>query len=174
MKITGVSIKNELNIKVIEGLSEAFEFYVDYSIDEKTHRSTVFIESNANGELVSNIDDNPFFSQSQKEMIINAIFELYPRKPKRYTLLPFSKLNQRQKIIVNKVYEMLKDSEVYPSGYFEKANKFYADNSHLISCRAPSRAFPYSELNACRTKKYVAKVLQYYNCKSVKTLLKHI
>ncbi|MDD9157462.1 hypothetical protein PVK64_14910 [Aliivibrio sp. S4TY2] len=152
---------------------EVVEFRVDYTIDELSGYEYITIELNENNELVSNIDDNSIFSDEQKEVILKAVMNFHGKPLVRYTLLPFLKLNQRQKNIVNKVYEMLKNSEVYPSG-MTKANKFYADNSHLISCRAPSRAFPYSELNACRTKKYVAKVLQYYNCKSVKTLLKHI
>ncbi|EHR0227836.1 hypothetical protein KS670_003396 [Vibrio parahaemolyticus] len=174
MKIQEVS-KVDFRTKTInETMIEVMEFRVDYSIDDDSDYEYLMIEVDENDELVSNIDDNSIFSVEQKESLINAGLKCFKRKPKRYTLLPFSKLNQRQKNIVNKVYEMLQDSEVYPSGSFETANKFYADNSHLISCRAPSRAFPYSELNACRTKKYVAKVLQYYNCKSVKTLLKHI
>ncbi|HAS6095595.1 TPA: hypothetical protein I7145_13185 [Vibrio vulnificus] len=153
---------------------EVIEFRVDYTIEAHSDYEYIVVELNENNELVSNIDDNSMFSIDQKEVILKAVMDLHGQPLQRYTLLPFSKLNQRQKNIVNKVYEMLQDNDVYPSGSFETANKFYADNSHLISCRAPSRAFPYSELNACRTKKYVARVLQYYNCKSVKTLLKHI
>ncbi|MHA2811590.1 hypothetical protein ACRZ5S_04420 [Vibrio scophthalmi] len=174
MKIIEVSEIDSRSKTINDTLIEVIEFRVDYTIDNRLRFEYVKIESNENDELVSNIDDNSRFSQDQKEMMLNAIKKYYGKMPKRYIFLPFSKLNQRQKNIVNKVYEMLQDSDIYPSGSFGTANRFYADNSHLISCRSPSRSFPYSELNACRTKKYVAKVMQYYNCKSVKTLLKYI
>lgn len=56
---------------------------------------------------------------------------------------------------VDEVYEALKDREIHPAGEFDNAGRFYAENSHLLSCRTPSRAHPYSQILSCRTRRYV-------------------
>ena len=75
---------------------------------------------------------------------------------------------------INEVTQLLKTRVVHPSGTFGKGKKFYASNSDLINVRSPSHRWPFSELNACRTRIYVTKVADKFNCKTVKTLLKHI
>jgi len=62
---------------------------------------------------------------------------------------------------------MLKDRQINPSGSFDSAGRWYADNSDLIDVRSPSRAWPYSQMLACRTKKYVSKVAAKYNATTV-------
>lgn len=76
--------------------------------------------------------------------------------------------------IIKQVATMLKNREIHPSGTFDNGGRFYATNDDLISVRTPSRAFPYSQLMACRTIKYVAKVAEKFNCKSKEELLKHV
>lgn len=75
------------------------------------------------------------------------------------------------KEIINTVYKMLKNREINPSGKFDKAGRFYATNGDLIDVRTPSRAFPYSEMQACRTKKYVGLVCAKYGCKTQAELI---
>jgi len=73
--------------------------------------------------------------------------------------------------IINTVYNMLKDRDINPRGKFDSAGRFYASNSELISVRSPSRAWPYPEMMACRTKKYVKKVAGKFNCETVSQLI---
>lgn len=78
------------------------------------------------------------------------------------------------KEIINAVYSKLKNREINPRGRFDGAGRFYAENADLIDVREPSRAFPYSHMSACRTKKYVAKVVEKFNVKSQEELEKFI
>jgi len=75
---------------------------------------------------------------------------------------------------IREVYELLRDRDIHPSGAFDNAGRWYAKNSNLISVRTPSRRFPYSELTACRTLKYVKAVVAEFKCKSYKTLLRSV
>ena len=72
--------------------------------------------------------------------------------------------------IINTVYDMLKSRKIHPAGTFDNAGRFYATNNDLISVRAPSRAWPMSEMVACRTKKYVKKVCAQFECDTVDEL----
>jgi hypothetical protein len=71
---------------------------------------------------------------------------------------------------IREVYQELKDRVINPSGTFDKAGRWYSDNPDLIAVRSQSRAYPYSEMAACRTLKYVVAVAEKFNCKSYKTL----
>ena len=75
------------------------------------------------------------------------------------------------KEIIDTVYKMLKNREINPSGHFDKGGRFYATNDDLIDVRTPSRAFPYSEMQACRTKKYVKLVCDKYSCTTLAELI---
>lgn len=72
--------------------------------------------------------------------------------------------------IINEIYQLLKIRKINPSGTFDNAGRFYAANSDLINVRTPSRAWPYSQMVACRTKKYVKKVCEKFNCQTVEEL----
>ncbi len=65
-----------------------------------------------------------------------------------------------------KIYRELQGRIINPSGSFGNSGRFYAANGNLISCRRPSRAYPYSEMNACRTFKYVKKCFLFFGCKN--------
>jgi len=72
--------------------------------------------------------------------------------------------------ITTKIYHELKGRQIHPKGRFDNAGRFYAYNSDLISVRPPSRAYPFSEMNACRTKKYVTKVCEQFKCETEEQL----
>jgi len=57
------------------------------------------------------------------------------------------------------IYTLLKNRDINPTGTFDKQGRWYAHNSHLISVRRPSASYPYSEMTACRTLKYVRAVI---------------
>ncbi|HFD31318.1 MAG TPA: hypothetical protein ENJ28_01200 [Gammaproteobacteria bacterium] len=75
---------------------------------------------------------------------------------------------------IKEVYEMLKNREIHPTGKFDNAGRWYAANDDLISVRSPSRAWPYSQMTACRTRKYVKAVAEKFNCSDVKELIAHV
>ncbi len=70
------------------------------------------------------------------------------------------------------VYLMLKNRTIHPKGKFDGKGRFYAENAGLIDVREPSRAWPMSHMNACRTLKYVKKVADSFKCSTVDDLIK--
>jgi len=84
-------------------------------------------------------------------------------------LLPKIKMTKNE--IINSIYEILKNRVIDPSGEFDDKGRWYANNTNLINVRPPSLAWPYSELLACRTKKYVTKCYEYFKCRTVEDLM---
>jgi hypothetical protein len=86
------------------------------------------------------------------------------------------RLNTEEKIAtaINKIYEMLQSREINPSGEFDDKGRFYLKKGHLVNVRGPSKAWPNSELNAGRTKKYIKAVYQEAKPKTLKSLIKEI
>ena len=78
------------------------------------------------------------------------------------------------KAIIKEVAMMLKNREIHPSGRFDNGGRFYAANADLINVRTPSRAYPYSQMQACRTLKYVKAVVEHFNCETKEDVLKHV
>lgn len=74
------------------------------------------------------------------------------------------------KAMVDTVYRELKGRVIHPAGTFDKAGRFYLEHSDLVSVRSPSRAYPYSEMLAGRTRKYVKAVCEKFGCQSVEEL----
>ena len=71
------------------------------------------------------------------------------------------------------VWNKLKNREIHPSGSFDNTGRFYAENQELVEdVRSPSRAYPYSEMKACRTKKYVLRCALFYDTKTLDKLIK--
>lgn len=73
---------------------------------------------------------------------------------------------------INEVYELLKNRVINPAGTFDNAGRFWLDNRDLINVREPSRAWPYSQMTAGRTLKYVKAVAKKFNCENDFNLLK--
>jgi hypothetical protein len=76
--------------------------------------------------------------------------------------------------IINVVYNELQSRNLHPSGEFDKQGRWYAANDDLINVRRPSGAWPYSQMTACRTKKYVKKVAEKYGCETVEQLRERV
>ena len=72
--------------------------------------------------------------------------------------------------IIDEVYQALKDRDIHPSGTFDNGGRFYAANQDLIFVRAPARKWPFSHMQACRTKKYVEKVCAKFDCQTLEEL----
>ena len=56
---------------------------------------------------------------------------------------------------IKEVYIALRDRIKNPVGEFDKGGRFYAEYSDLMNVRTPSRSWPYSEMKAARTLKFV-------------------
>ena len=67
---------------------------------------------------------------------------------------------------IKAVHRLLRDRQINPTGEFDKAGRWHTGNDDLISVRSPSRRFPYSEMNACRTLKYCRAVAEKFGCKT--------
>lgn len=80
-----------------------------------------------------------------------------------------SLLNEQQDLSVgvtkdelNQVYEMLKNRELHPAGEFDKRGFFYLEDYELVDVRAPSVKYPYSQMKAGKTSKFVKALAQKY------------
>lgn len=58
------------------------------------------------------------------------------------------------------LYIQRRNRSVHPEGYFDRAGRWFAqgrDAEVMEPCRTPSRAWPYSEMNTCRSLNHCAK-----------------
>jgi len=99
------------------------------------------------------------------------------RNNKRYNkehLSYFYEVFYNEKNIINLVHELLDKRVIHPNGTFDKQGRWYSNNSHIISVREPSRAYPYSQMKHCRTKKYVQNCYDEIKEKDFFTLLNYV
>lgn len=71
---------------------------------------------------------------------------------------------------MKKVYEMLKNRELHPEGEFDKAGRFYLEDYELVDVRAPSAKYPFSQMNAGRTSKFVKAMAEKYKVQTLDQL----
>lgn len=73
---------------------------------------------------------------------------------------------QTLKTLTQTAYEARRDRQVNPEGKFDGAGRWYpsqtedADGSIERTHRSPSRAWPYSYMTACRTRKHVKALVE--------------
>jgi hypothetical protein len=98
----------------------------------------------------------------------SAIFNRLQTMNRLYTLFDknlIDNLPVKDKRIYD-VYVLLRSRTIHPSGNFDSKGRWYSSNNDLIDVRQPSKAYPYSQMTACRTLKYVKAVAKKYNCKT--------
>ncbi len=79
------------------------------------------------------------------------------------------------KEMINAAYQQLKNRTINPGGEFDNAGRFYATHAKLFdSVREPSRAYPYSQMQAARAKKNVKRLYEHFNPAELSDLLKII
>lgn len=71
---------------------------------------------------------------------------------------------------IKEVYIKLKDRIENPRGSFDNAGRFYIEDPELIDVRSPSAKYPYSQINAARTAKFVKALAEKYKCKTLEDL----
>lgn len=69
------------------------------------------------------------------------------------------------------VYVMLKDRQLHPAGEFDKAGRFYLEDAELVDVRAPSAKYPFSQMNAGRTSKFVKAMSEKYKPQTLDQLI---
>jgi len=65
------------------------------------------------------------------------------------------------------VYRQLRDREQHPRGSFDKQGRFYLRDGELVNVRSPSVAYPYSQMQAGRTLKFVKALAEKYKCQTL-------
>lgn len=83
-------------------------------------------------------------------------------------------LTVEQLVYAREVHKRLKARVINPSGEFDKKGRFYATHAGLLSCRQPSKAWPYSQMQAARTFGYVCAVIKKFNCKTLEEVLVNV
>lgn len=73
---------------------------------------------------------------------------------------------------LKEVYLMLKDRQIHPKGTFDKMGRFYLEDYDLVKVKAPSLKYPYTQMNAGRTAKFVKAIANKYNCQTKTELLR--
>ena len=71
---------------------------------------------------------------------------------------------------IKECYQQLKNRNINPAGTFDSKGRWFSNNADLLNVREPSKAWPYSQMSACRTLKYVKKVASVFNCTSLEEL----
>lgn len=71
---------------------------------------------------------------------------------------------------IKSVYMSLKNRDENPRGEFDKNGRFYIIDSDLLNVRSPSIAYPYSQMNAARTAKFVKLLVNKYKCNTIDDL----
>lgn len=67
---------------------------------------------------------------------------------------------------LKEVYLMLKDRKLHPVGEFDKRGRFYLEDDELVDVRPPSASYPYSQMSAGRTSKFVKAMAEKYKVQS--------
>lgn len=66
--------------------------------------------------------------------------------------------------VVAHIYQKRKNREEYPQGRYDKAGRWYPSDEGKCACcygiRSPSRSWPYSLRDHCRTKKHVRSLVE--------------
>ncbi|OPH35178.1 hypothetical protein [Moraxella atlantae] len=72
---------------------------------------------------------------------------------------------------LKQVYEMLKNRQLHPAGEFDNAGRFYLEDYELVDVRAPSAKYPFSQMNAGRTSKFVKAMAEKYKVQTLDQLI---
>lgn len=71
---------------------------------------------------------------------------------------------------IKKAYLALKERDENPRGSFDKQGRFYVYDRELLNVREPSANYPYSQMNAARTAKFIKALAEKYKCQSYEEL----
>jgi len=63
---------------------------------------------------------------------------------------------------MKEVFTMLKNRELHPAGKFDSQGRFYLRDNELVDVRTPSAKYPFSQMNAGRTAKFVKAIANKY------------
>lgn len=69
------------------------------------------------------------------------------------------------------VYLLLKERKLHPVGEFDKRGRFYLEDDELVDVRSPSASYPYSQMHAGRTAKFVRAMAEKYKPQNLDELI---
>lgn len=72
---------------------------------------------------------------------------------------------------LKEVYLLLKDRKLHPVGEFDSRGRFYLEDDELVDVRAPSASYPYSQMNAGRTSKFIKAMAEKYKPQNLDELI---
>lgn len=133
-------------------------------------------------DLCFNSEEFEKMAQSYKDLENPYFFALLAKQAKEEGLdeesealetflKKFNKLETKvSKADIKEVYIKLKEREENPRGKFDKQGRFYLRDKDLVDVRAPSTAYPYSQMNAGRTATFVKALAHKYKCQNLQEL----
>lgn len=110
--------------------------------------------------VYENLDENV---QNEVQELVTKIKELIDERNSQKQVLTKDELKQ--------VYVWLKERILHPTGIFDKGGRFYLEDDELVDVRSPSAKYPYSQMSAGRTSKFVKAMAEKYKPTSLKEFL---
>ena len=128
----------------------------EYAKVSFTTASCIVYDADESREFVNYIDD-----EKKSDLIIEILGGIADEK------VQDTKITKKE---LRKVFLELKDRILHPKGTFDKAGRFYLYDVELVKARSPSVRFPYSQMLAGRTAKFVKAIAEKYNVQGIKEL----
>lgn len=160
-------MKNQENINTLLD-SLFFIFEVDDETSMGLDKENPYVVRNFVNEIIDTRKTfyNGLSDNEQKEVIetIEVIKELLAEHNSEKHILTDNELKQ--------VYVWLKDRVLHPKGKFVNG-RFYLKDEELVDVREPSRRFPYTQMVAGRSSKFVKAMAKKYKPTSLKEFLNY-
>lgn len=74
---------------------------------------------------------------------------------------------------LKEVYALLKDRKLHPKGTFDSRGCFWLEDDELVDVRQPSPRYPYSQMTAGRTSKFVKAMAEKYKPATLQEFLNY-
>lgn len=123
------------------------------------HQLSVFLEELGNEhqeEISNNVD---------LKVAVDGLKHLLDEHNKEPMLLTKDELKE--------VYQKLKDRELHPKGKWDSRGCFWLEDAELVDVRKPSPRYPYSQMQAGRTSKFVKSMAEKYKPQSLQEFLEY-
>lgn|GEM_PF-1680279 len=139
----------------------AFELSLSEKDTKFNPKNSVYLE-----RFLEFLDDDYAKDLSENEDAKNAYDGL-----KQLVAAIKSRGHTLSKADIKTVYTLLKDRKLHPKGMFDKMGRFYLEDSELVDVRAPSTKYPYTQMNAARTSKFIVAMADKYNVNYLEELI---
>ena len=158
-------MKNQVQInELLDSLMFILEVDDETSMDldkENPYKLNEFVDNviDEHKQIYDNLETD---EQSEVSVIIKNIKEYLDEHNSQEQCLTKDELKQ--------VYVWLKERKLHPQGKFNDG-RFYLKDKELVDVREPSRKFPYTQMVAGRSSKFVKAMAEKYKPTSLKEFL---